>query len=193
MVRAMVGGDNYSTTPFNLATQGQRQPGSAFKPFVLAEALRQNVSPESTWTSAKRTYILKGGERFTVNNYEDAYAGVTTLASATTFSDNSVYAQVAKQVKPRNIARLPRRMGIRTPVSTNLAMSLGGLRRGVTPLDMAHAYETFATGGLLVYGIALARPEQQDRAGAGPGRDRADRRDARRQGARRRARRRRAR
>jgi penicillin-binding protein 1A len=152
MVRAMVGGDNYATTPFNLATQGQRQPGSAFKPFVLAEALRQNVSPESTWTSAKRTYILKGGERFTVNNYEDAYAGVTTLASATTFSDNSVYAQVAKQVKPRNIARLARHMGIRTPVSTNLAMSLGGLRRGVTPLDMAHAYETFATGGLLVYG-----------------------------------------
>ena len=96
MVRAMVGGDNYTTTPFNLATQGQRQPGSAFKPFVLAEALRQNVSPESTWTSAKRTYILKGGERFTVNNYEDAYAGVTTLASATTFSDNSVYAQVAQ-------------------------------------------------------------------------------------------------
>jgi penicillin-binding protein 1A len=152
MVRAMVGGDDYSTTPFNLATQGQRQPGSAFKPFVLAEALRQNVSPESTWTSAKRTYILKGGERFTVNNYEDAYAGVTTLSSATTFSDNAVYAQVARQVKPRNIAKLARNMGIRTPVSTNLAMSLGGLRRGVTPLDMAHAYETFATGGLLVYG-----------------------------------------
>ena len=40
-VRAMVGGDDYNTTPFNLATQGQRQPGSAFKPFVLAEALKQ--------------------------------------------------------------------------------------------------------------------------------------------------------
>ena len=193
MVRAMVGGDDYATTPFNLATQGQRQPGSAFKPFVLAEALRQNVSPESTWTSAKRTYILKGGERFTVNNYEDAYAGVTTLASATTFSDNSVYAQVARQVKPRNIAKLARRMGIRTPVSTNLAMSLGGLRRGVTPLDMAHAYETFATGGLLVYGTLSPGQSEKTPAGARPGRDRADRRDAGRQGARRRARRRRAR
>jgi penicillin-binding protein 1A len=63
-----------------------------------------------------------------------------------------VYAQVSRQVKPRRIARLARRMGIRTPVSTNLAMSLGGLRRGVTPLDMAHAYETFATGGQLVWG-----------------------------------------
>lgn len=152
MVRAMVGGDDYATRPFNLATQGQRQPGSSFKPFVLAEALKQGVSPNSTWTSKKRTYILKGGERFTVNNYEDAYAGVTTLANATTFSDNAVYAQLGMQVKTKKVAKLARRMGVRTPVSSNYAMSLGGLRQGVTPLDMAHAYETFATGGRLVYG-----------------------------------------
>ena len=63
MVRAMVGGDNYAIAPFNLATQGQRQPGSAFKPFVLAEALRQGISPQSTWESKKMTYILKGGEK----------------------------------------------------------------------------------------------------------------------------------
>ena len=76
-VRAMVGGDNYGVAPFNLATQGQRQPGSSFKPFVLAEALKKGISPNSTWESKKLTYILKGGERFTVNNYDDAYAGVT--------------------------------------------------------------------------------------------------------------------
>ena len=151
-VRAMVGGDNYAVAPFNLATQGQRQPGSSFKPFVLAEALRQGVSPQSTWTSKKRTYILKGGEKFTVNNYEDAYGGVRTLADATTFSDNAVYAQLGMQVGTKKVARLARKMGIRTSVSSNYAMALGGLRTGVTPLDLAHAYETFATGGKLVYG-----------------------------------------
>ena len=52
-VLAMVGGDDYSTRPFNLATQGQRQPGSAFKPFVLAQALSDGISPESTWNSTK--------------------------------------------------------------------------------------------------------------------------------------------
>ncbi len=64
MVRAMVGGDDYAESSFNLATQGQRQPGSSFKPFVLAEALRQNISPGSTWTSKKKVFTLKGGEKF---------------------------------------------------------------------------------------------------------------------------------
>ena len=88
-----------------------------------------------------------GKEFFLVKNYGDAYYGSNTLASATTVSDNSVYAEVGIKVGTRKIARVARRMGIRTPISTNYAMILGGLRDGVTPLDMAHAYETFATGG----------------------------------------------
>src|SRR5215217_1552849 len=137
-VLAMVGGDDYATSPFNLATQGQRQPGSAFKPFVLAQALDSGVSPDSTWASRKMSHCVtrkkgKCVEEFEVNNYEDAYAGVRTLRSATTYSDNSVYAQVGIQAGTRKIAALARRMGIRTPVSHNLAMILGGLRQGVTP------------------------------------------------------------
>ncbi|MEA2193836.1 MAG: penicillin-binding protein [Solirubrobacteraceae bacterium] len=152
-VRAMVGGSDYDRTPFNLATQGQRQPGSAFKPFVLATALRQGISPGSTWVSKKQVIqVPHSSEKFTVNNYDSNYSGVSTLARATTFSDNSVYAQVGIKAGTRRIARTAERMGIRTPVSTNYAITLGGLKHGVTPLDMAHAYQTFATGGLLVTG-----------------------------------------
>ncbi|HEX8101483.1 MAG TPA: transglycosylase domain-containing protein [Solirubrobacteraceae bacterium] len=154
-VRAMVGGpsERYADRPFNLATQGQRQPGSAFKPFVLAQALSDGISPNSTWVSSKQTIrVPRSSEKFVVNNYENAYSGVTTLARATTFSDNSVYAQVGVKVGTRRIASLARRMGIRTDVSTNYAMTLGGLRQGVTPLDLAHAYLTFASRGQLVYG-----------------------------------------
>ena len=169
MVRAMVGGDDkrYASQPFNLATQGQRQPGSAFKPFVLARALERGISPNSTWASKKLTYTLKGGERFTVNNYDDAYAGSQTLARATTFSDNAVYVQVAKAIGMKGVSKLAREAGIRTKVSTNLATALGGLSQGVTPLDMAHAYETFATGGLLTTGTLS--PGQSDKKLPVPG------------------------
>ena len=152
-VRAMVGGTDYDNVPFNLATQGQRQPGSAFKPFVLATALRRGISPGSTWVSKKQVIQVPDSiEKFTVNNYDDAYSGVSTLARATTFSDNAVYAQVGIKTGTKRIARTAERMGIRTPVSSNYAITLGGLRHGVTPLDMAHAYQTLATGGLLVTG-----------------------------------------
>ncbi len=75
-----------------------------------------------------------------------------TLTSATTYSDNAVFAAVGIKVGTKRVAKLARRMGIRTPVSHNLAMTLGGLRQGVTALDMAHAYETFASGGKLITG-----------------------------------------
>src|SRR4051794_29633671 len=152
-VRAMVGGDDYNTSPFNLATQGQRQPGSAFKPFVLAEALKQGISPGSVWASRKKVFdVPDSSEKFTVENYNNAYAGATSLAAATTTSDNSVFAEVGIKVGTKKIARLARTMGIRTPVSRNWAITLGGLKQGVTPLDMAHAYETFARDGKFVYG-----------------------------------------
>jgi len=159
-IRAMVGGTDYDKAPFNLATQGQRQPGSSFKPFVLATALRHGISPSSVWTSKRQVFKVPGStEKFTVNNYDNNYSGVSTLARATTFSDNSVYAQVGIKVGTRRIAAMAERMGIRTPVSTNYAMTLGGLRRGVTPLDLAHAYETLATGGLRISGTLGAGDE----------------------------------
>jgi penicillin-binding protein 1A len=161
----MVGGRDFAKAPFNLATQGQRQPGSAFKPFVLAAALRKGISPTSTWTSRKKVFIVPhsgGKEKFVVNNYEGAYSGVSTLARATTFSDNSVYAEVGFKVGFNRIARMAKAMGIRSPVSTNPAISLGGLKHGVSALDMAHAYETLAHNGQRVEGSLAS-----DRAPAG--------------------------
>lgn len=161
-VLAMVGGDDYNAKPFNLATQGRRQPGSTMKPFVLAEALKKGIGPGSTWESKKFTFhVPNSSEKFVVNNYEDNYAGMTTLARATTYSDNSVYTQVGIKVGPKRIARLARRMGIRTPVSHNYAIPLGALRTGVKPLDLAHAYQTFARNGKFTYGT-LSPGEMSD-------------------------------
>ncbi|ADB51960.1 transglycosylase domain-containing protein [Conexibacter woesei] len=162
-VRAMVGGDDYTTRPFNLATQGQRQPGSTFKPFTLAAALETGISPDNVYASSPKEFPVpgtNGKEAFIVRNYGDSYSGSTSLRSATTTSDNSVYAEVGLQVGTKKIARVARRMGIRTPISTNPAMTLGGLREGVTPLDMAHAYQTFATGGKRMWNDDLGAPDR---------------------------------
>ncbi len=154
-VRAMVGGRNYDESPFNLATQGERQPGSSFKAFDLAAALEDGISPYSVWPSKEKVFHYHGPhgvEKFVVHNDEGAYTGSNSLTGALAYSDNSIFAEVGLKVGTRRIAALARRMGITTPLSTNAAMTIGGLTIGVTPLDMAHAYETIAHGGDRVSG-----------------------------------------
>jgi len=159
-VRAMVGGRDYNASPFNIATEGERQPGSSFKAFDLAAALEAGISPDSVWTSKVKEFVVPnthGTEKFVVHNDEGAYSGSNTLTGATAFSDNSIYAEVGLKVGTHKIALLAHRMGITTPLSTNPAMTIGGLTVGVTPIDMAHAYETLAHGGERVTGsMALA-------------------------------------
>ncbi len=153
-VRAMVGGRNYDESPFNLATEGERQPGSSFKAFDLAAALEDGISPDSVWTSKQKEFIVphSDGEKFIVHNDEGNYTGENTLTGATAYSDNSIYAEVGLKVGTTRIADLAHRMGITTPLSTNPAMTIGGLTVGVTPIDMAHSYETIAHGGERVSG-----------------------------------------
>jgi penicillin-binding protein 1A len=154
-VRAMVGGRNYDESPFNLATEGERQPGSSFKAFDLAAALEDGISPDSEWPSKEKVFYVPsahGVEKFVVHNDEGAYTGENTLTGALAYSDNSIFAEVGLKVGTQRIALLAHRMGITTPLSTNPAMTIGGLTIGVTPLDMAHAYETIAHGGERVSG-----------------------------------------
>ncbi|MGI8461793.1 MAG: transglycosylase domain-containing protein [Solirubrobacterales bacterium] len=176
-VLAMVGGDNYKQSPFNLATNGQRQPGSAMKPFTLVTALRQGIPTSNVYTSAPKEFpfevrLKEDGKTkvlpdiFSVSNYGDGYNGSSSLFSATTNSDNSVYAELGLQVGLENIAKTARALGIQTDLATKAeyavdggafkpyppAMTLGGLEVGVTPLEMAHAYSTIGGDGERVTG-----------------------------------------
>jgi penicillin-binding protein 1A len=154
-VKAMVGGFNFKRKPFNLATNGHRQPGSAIKPFTLATALENGIGAGSVWSSQRKSFPVRvNGKRdvFVVENYEGSYSGSNTLAGATIKSDNSIFAEVGLRVGTRKIARMADRMGIKTRLSTNPAMTLGGLREGVTPLEMAYAYSTIANGGKRISG-----------------------------------------
>jgi penicillin-binding protein 1A len=158
-VRAMIGGRNYQQAPFNLATQGERQPGSTVKPFILAAALRKGFGLGSVWPSRKRVFDVpntKGQEKFVVTNFGDAYSGSRDLGSALTVSDNTVFAAVGLATGTKRISRLITKMGVRSPVSSNPAMTLGAFKRGVSVLDWAHAYESFASGGRRISGTLSA-------------------------------------
>jgi penicillin-binding protein 1A len=162
-VRAMVGGPDYDKSPFNLATNGHRQPGSAWKPFTLVTALEEGHSLSETYTSEQKSFSfhvpgINKPQQFVVNNYEDTYRGVITLLDATTYSDNSVYAELGIDVGTEDIARTAQAMGIQTKLSTNPAMILGGLETGVTPLEMTHAYVTLAHDGERVSGTMASSP-----------------------------------
>jgi penicillin-binding protein 1A len=186
-VRAMVGGTDYSKRPFNLATQGQRQPGSAFKPFTLVTALEQGRSPDEVFTSAPQKIPFevkvptKGGgtkvlpDLFEVSNYGDEYLGSASITTATQYSDNSVYSQLGTSLQGgvASIADTAYKMGIQTDLRDpqnryavndgpfepyNPALILGGLSTGVTPLEMAHAFETLAHDGQIVTGTMADSP-----------------------------------
>ncbi|HEY3316946.1 MAG TPA: PBP1A family penicillin-binding protein [Coriobacteriia bacterium] len=149
-VIAMIGGRDFRKDKFNLAVQGRRQPGSAFKPFVLVTALEQGVSPDQVFDARPYTVGVKDGV-WRVDNYENAAtAPSVTLRAATAWSVNCVYARLVMQVGPDKVVRTAKAMGITTPLDANPAIALGGLRFGVSPLEMANAYATLANGGTRV-------------------------------------------
>ncbi len=151
-VVAMYGGDNFRQSQFNLAVQGERQPGSSFKPFVLATALKQGISPVTTFPS-KPVLIFIGDKYWPVHNYENAYMGSADLTTATVVSDNSIFAQLTRLVGPANVARTAHELGITRHLNPYFAIGLGA--DAVSPLEMARAFSTFANGGRRVDGSAF--------------------------------------
>jgi penicillin-binding protein 1A len=151
-VLAMVGGENFSKSQFNLAVQGQRQTGSAFKPFVLAAALEQGIAPQTVFES-EPTVIHLGDKLWSVENYEGSYLGSIDVVEATVHSDNAVYAQLTAQVGPADVARTARKLGVTRPLDDYFAIGLGV--EAVSPLEMARAFSTFAANGERVDGSVL--------------------------------------
>jgi len=151
-VLAMVGGRSFHHSQFNLAVQGVRQPGSSFKPFVLATALKQGISPATTFTSGPVSIFL-GNKYWPVHNYEGESLGTIDLTKAIAVSDNTVFAQLTKDVGPANVARTAHALGITRPLQSVFSIGLG--TQAVSPLDMARAYTSFADGGSRIDGSLL--------------------------------------
>jgi penicillin-binding protein 1A len=149
-VRAMVGGVDYASGPYNRAVDAHRQAGSAWKPFVYLAAMEAGRTPETLVTDEPVT--ING---WSPRNYEPDYRGQITLEEALTHSINTVAARLADEVGRPNVAAAAHRAGIVSVVNTDPAMALGTTL--VTPLEMTQAYVTFANGGDRVAAYGLER------------------------------------
>jgi penicillin-binding protein 1A len=148
-IRAMVSSSNYARSQFNLAAQGHRQPGSAFKAFVLTTAIKQGIDPYSTYYTSKPLNLdLPHWGHWEVHTADEGYQGTVNLQQATVTSDNTVFAQLDLDVGPAAVAATAKSMGITTQLDGIPAEGIGGLRIGVSPLELTDAYATLAAGGV---------------------------------------------
>jgi len=147
-ILALIGGKDWDEKQFNVAVQARRQPGSAFKPLTLIAALESGHSSDDTFDASPFEVMVKD-EMWNVSNYGGATpVSPLSLRDATISSINTVYARLIIEVGPDEVVSLAHDMGFAAPMEPDPALSLGGLRYGVSPLEMARAYTTIAKDGL---------------------------------------------
>jgi penicillin-binding protein 1A len=157
-IESMVSSSSYDSSQFNLAAQGHRQPGSTFKAFVLTTAIKQGIDPYTTYYTSKPLDLnLPKWGHWEVHTADEGYLGRVNLQQATVASDNTVFAQLDLDVGPERVAATAKSMGITSPLDGIPAEGIGGLRVGVSPLEMADAYATLADGGIHHDPIAIKR------------------------------------
>ena len=146
-VKALVGGRDYSETEFNRAVESNRLPGSGFKPFLYYAAFEKlGLTPADVFVDRAITIPVAGARDWTPKNFEREYEGPMILKKALMNSVNAVAAQLVERVGPDAVIDVARRSGIKSALTPVYSLALG--TSGVSPLEMASAFATFATGGV---------------------------------------------
>jgi len=156
---AMASSAKYANSKFNLAAQGHRQPGSAFKIMVLMSLIRRGVDPKTTTYDSKPLHFFDSatGTQIDVQTDDHRYSGRTTLFEGLVKSDNTVYQQADLDAGPVEVTKTAHDMGIVSHLDSYPAEGLGGMRFGVSPLEMARAYATVANGGWRVRPVSITK------------------------------------
>jgi penicillin-binding protein 1A len=160
-VLAMVGGYSYALSSFNRATQANRQPGSAFKPFVYATALEGDYTPASIVLDAPISFAGgPNGTRWSPENYSREYYGPQTLRRGLELSRNVMTVRLAQAIGMRNVVDLSKKMGVSDNLQPNLSVSLGAGE--TTPYRLTAAYAAFVNGGRRVNPYLIEMVQDRD-------------------------------
>ncbi|HWE34105.1 MAG TPA: transglycosylase domain-containing protein [Solirubrobacteraceae bacterium] len=164
---AMATSATYAQTTFDYASSAHRSSGSSFKVFALMTLIHDyDGDPNSTYYNS---HLLAAGwlpadPTWSVHTAELSYQGDINVTRATIDSDNTVFAQMAADLGWSKLDQTAHAMGITSPLDGNPAEVIGGLRIGVTPLEMADAYSTLASGGIHHAATAISRVVFPDRS-----------------------------
>jgi penicillin-binding protein 1A len=157
-VRALLGGRDYAETEFNRAIESNRLPGSGFKPFLYYAAIEKlGLTPATVLVDRAVTIPVAGAPDWRPQNFRRSYEGPMVMERALTHSVNSVAAQLVARTGPEAVIDVARRCGIRSPLKPVYSVALG--TSGVSPLEMATAFATFASGGIRHEAFLIRRVE----------------------------------
>ena len=145
-VRALIGGRDFNESNFNRAIQAQRQPGSAFKPFVYVAAIDNGFKPTDIVVDEPVSFPGGDGKPYEPQNYDRKFRGPVTLRYALQQSVNIPAIKLLRKVGTSLVASYARRMGIRSPIGQNLSLALGSSE--VSLLDLTSAYGVLADRGV---------------------------------------------
>jgi penicillin-binding protein 2D len=160
-VKALVGGRDYSDSPFDRAVDGMRQPGSSFKPIVYAAAIADSITPNAIFSDTAIAIPLPNGTVYRPEDSDGQYLGALTLRDALTRSRNVVAVQLGMKLGMDSVASLARRMGISSKIAPYPSSAIGA--SVVQPLDLVAAYTTFANLGTPVEPRFIYRVEDRNR------------------------------
>ena len=146
-VKAMVGGRDYVETEYNRAVNNNRLPGSGFKPFLYYTAFEKlGLNPATVFVDRPVTIPVVGAQDWAPRNFGLKHEGPMILKRALLRSVNSIAAQLVERTGPKEVIRTARRCGIKSHLEPVYSLALG--TSGVSPLEMASAFGTFADGGV---------------------------------------------
>lgn len=159
-IKAMIGGRDFQESKFNRAVQAQRQPGSAFKPFVYATAFKQGYTQADIILDTPVVFKDDLGKVWKPENFSNRFFGPTTLRTALTHSRNVVTVKLLDKIGVNNVIKTARMMGIRSPLKPFLTLALGASE--VNLLELVSAYGAFPNRGIRVEPYSIMRVEDSN-------------------------------
>lgn len=158
-ILAMVGGRDFEKSKFNRAVQARRQPGSTFKPFLYTAAIDNGYTPVDKLLNQPVVVRNQDGTRWTPENFDHTFGGLTTLRVGLRKSLNLIAARLILEIGPEAVVKTARQMGITTPLRPFYSLAMGSFE--VIPLEMVSAFGVLADQGVRVEPVSILRIEDR--------------------------------